>query len=766
MSFFRSSHNYIWNTSAVLGKGATGAVYAGLHKSTGESVAVKSFNHLSHMRPYEVQKREFEVLKQVNHENIVRLLAIEEEVESQHKVLIMELCTGGSLFNILDDPINTYGLEETEYLLVMKHLAAGMKHLRDMKIMHRDLKPGNIMKFTAEDGSSIYKLTDFGAARVLEDDQQFMSLYGTEEYLHPDMYERAVLRKQAGKTFKANFDLWSIGVTLFHIATGSLPFKPYGGRKNKETMYKITTEKASGIIMGIQHSENGEIEWSKNLPKTCLLSPACQSLVTKLLAGLMECQPAKMWSFERFFETVTFILSHKVYHVFHVSSMRDIVFYVPPNESVHDLKIRLKATLGVQQESQLLLYNNNQVINLQEIQTTVNKPIILLNSDPTKIRASPIKSASAPKFPDLRVAITNTDQDAQLAKHSTSMAFSVQRIITKSVLYYDLARVTPNQVISFIQGNVTLLLEKHQACGHLYNSLKTQHQSLLSTAAKLRSLKNRLKFNEKNNESAELTSKTNELFSDLTDYWTGLSRKMTCMSDKVHELNDKWATETLAVADNAMASALTRAKNYCQKIKDSWQFLHKDKTNRILSMNEEQLHQLEKIKIENNCKKLSNLLCNTCYRCLDDVTDRLEDWYTSAQVAIVQSDCLFKELAIFMNDCDQFQQSLNSMKEIESKEWFVLLDAPLDPFLQENHMNGTSEPHASSIERPSPKVDHVPDDVSSLFLSCIESAHTLPSHLLTEILKLREAHTRLWTALEENNAVISEFETMSLDKKS
>ncbi len=58
-----------------------------------------------------------------------------------------------------------------------------MKHLRDMNIIHRDLKPGNIMKFVSEDGTSIYKLTDFGAARELEDDQQFMSLYGTEEYL-------------------------------------------------------------------------------------------------------------------------------------------------------------------------------------------------------------------------------------------------------------------------------------------------------------------------------------------------------------------------------------------------------------------------------------------------------------------------------------------------------------------------------------------------------------------------------------------------------
>jgi len=61
--------------------------------------------------------------------------------------------------------------------------AAGMKHLRDNNIIHRDLKPGNIMKFIGEDGVSTYKLTDFGAARVLEDDQPFMSLYGTEEYL-------------------------------------------------------------------------------------------------------------------------------------------------------------------------------------------------------------------------------------------------------------------------------------------------------------------------------------------------------------------------------------------------------------------------------------------------------------------------------------------------------------------------------------------------------------------------------------------------------
>lgn len=58
-----------------------------------------------------------------------------------------------------------------------------MNHLRENGIVHRDIKPGNIMRVIGEDGQSVYKLTDFGAARELEDDEQFVSLYGTEEYL-------------------------------------------------------------------------------------------------------------------------------------------------------------------------------------------------------------------------------------------------------------------------------------------------------------------------------------------------------------------------------------------------------------------------------------------------------------------------------------------------------------------------------------------------------------------------------------------------------
>ena len=80
----------------------------------------------------------------------------------------MHALSGGSLFNLLDDPENNFGLAEDEWLLVLSHLSAGMNHLRDNNLVHRDLKPGNIMKFIKDDGTIVYKLTDFGAARELQ----------------------------------------------------------------------------------------------------------------------------------------------------------------------------------------------------------------------------------------------------------------------------------------------------------------------------------------------------------------------------------------------------------------------------------------------------------------------------------------------------------------------------------------------------------------------------------------------------------------------
>ncbi|XP_076350570.1 inhibitor of nuclear factor kappa-B kinase subunit epsilon-like isoform X3 [Tachypleus tridentatus] len=335
-----------------------------------------------------------------------------ELVESHSKILVMELCTGGSLFNILDDPANSYGLEEEDFLLVLNHATAGMKHLRDNNIIHRDLKPGNIMKFIAEDGRSIYKLTDFGAARELDDDQQFMSLYGTEEYLHPDMYERAVLRKPAGKSFRATVDLWSIGVTLYHVATGSLPFRPYGGRKNKETMYYITSEKASGVISGAQHSENGPIEWNRDLPKSCLLS--------------------------QFFSEVTKILSKKVFHIFYVNEGKEFSVYMDGNK-------RLEKHVDI--DVQLSEYP----------QTTSRNPLRLLHRDITEVTAQTGLGQLTARFPTFPTASVNLEHDASLAKICCSVAQAVQRLVERSDRCYTFLTKFPNILTTLISEEAKLL---------------------------------------------------------------------------------------------------------------------------------------------------------------------------------------------------------------------------------------------------------------------------------------------------------------------
>uniref|UniRef100_A0A8C4LHL2 Serine/threonine-protein kinase TBK1 n=1 Tax=Equus asinus asinus TaxID=83772 RepID=A0A8C4LHL2_EQUAS len=325
----QSTSNHLWLLSDILGQGATANVFRGRHKKTGDLFAIKVFNNISFLRPVDVQMREFEVLKKLNHKNIVKLFAIEEETTTRHKVLVMEFCPCGSLYTVLEEPSNAYGLPESEFLIVLRDVVGGMNHLRENGIVHRDIKPGNIMRVIGEDGQSVYKLTDFGAARELEDDEQFVSLYGTEEYLHPDMYERAVLRKDHQKKYGATVDLWSIGVTFYHAATGSLPFRPFEGpRRNKEVMYKILTGKPSGAISGVQKAENGPIDWSGDMPVSCSLSRGLQVLLTPVLANILEADQEKCWGFDQFFAETSDILHRMIIHVFSLQQMTAHKIYI------------------------------------------------------------------------------------------------------------------------------------------------------------------------------------------------------------------------------------------------------------------------------------------------------------------------------------------------------------------------------------------------------------------------------------------------------
>lgn len=666
MSFLRGSANYVWCTTSVLGKGATGAVFQGVNKNNGEPVAVKTFNQLSHMRPHEVQVREFEVLKKVKHENIVKLLAIEEEQEGRGKVIVMELCTGGSLFNILDDPENTYGLLESEFLLVLEHLSAGMKHLRDNNLVHRDLKPGNIMKFIKDDGSTVYKLTDFGAARELEEDQQFMSLYGTEEYLHPDMYERAVLRKPVGKTFGATVDLWSIGVTLYHVATGNLPFRPFGGRRNKETMYYITTKKASGVICGTQTSENGPIDWGRDLPTNCQLSTGLKKLVTPLLAGLLEVDSQRIWTFEKFFSEVTGILSRKVIHVFHINRAQSLKIYLHPDATYEEFQCLVLEQTDVSPNNQILLHKDN--ILLSEIedstpgkgypQTEDDEPIMLFSKENNNVTLMP--EPEMPKFPTFSNLIS-VESDASLAKSACSVGHVCKRRIEKLSRCSRLIHLCVNNFTSLVCKDLQKVSSKSDKLCEIARCVdKLTEATVRGEDAVLKLAK-------------QLGCSVTSLYS--SDWRAELKNlRQNEMDTAIQQLHQRYVVEralqvewSSSIRDMHCPSKLrapARARTLLDRLRDSWQHLVRDRATRSLTYNDEQFHVLEKIKVGETGRRVRALLETECQPAVAQLADSLADWYKMAQTVYLQAQILDKDTDDYENRLDIFVSRLSNSDSV------------------------------------------------------------------------------------------------------
>ncbi|XP_038054121.1 serine/threonine-protein kinase TBK1-like [Patiria miniata] len=625
----RSTQSYIYYTDDKKGEGATGNVFGGREKKSGERVAVKVFNNESYRRPGSVQHREFDVLLKLKHPNIVKLLAIEEDSSSHDRVIIMELCEGGSLFNVLDKPENSFGLAETEFKILLRDVSQGMKHLQDKGIVHRDLKPGNIMCCYEPDGCSVYKLADFGAARELAEGENFVSIYGTEEYLHPDVYERAVLRKPLVRPFTASVDLWSIGVTLYHAATGVLPFRPYGGRRNRSTMHQMTTLKASGIISGVQRkSENAPIDWSRELPKTTQLSQGLRFHVEEMLAGLLESDVTRIWSFKTFFDTCQAIVNMTVLDVFYTVTSQLLKIYIDPTHSFAEFQESIAIQTSLQSVHQVYIFEDAVFYPESNVpcrdfpETTPANPIFLFKST-FGGSVSPVAPV-IPTVPDVpsRYSLST---DAPATKRSIAALFCLKRKQELLLLIQILLNAAVKAFTHVIKDEV-----KHLQ--YYLNKLETQNKTLPSELESMRSrVQSILTFwgaihqNIASAKKTELAKKINAfvIVGDEVALQIGNTRQLSLRLEQeapklrsLHRqivdqdvLTKEWNKQLQCHPrdkcvdrfDVMLLAQLEIYSNFCRDSKET-----------SLTFNAEQIHKMEKIRFNDMLHKMISLVHDHC----------------------------------------------------------------------------------------------------------------------------------------------------------
>ncbi|KAH9834861.1 kinase-like protein [Rhodofomes roseus] len=295
-----------------LGKGSFATVYRGYHEQTHRPVAIKTVSRAG-LSPklFDNLQGEIEILKALSHRHITRLLDI---VRADRNIyLIIEFCAGGDLSNYIKKrgrvegleyipspgAAPTYyphprtgGLDEIVVRSFLRQLARALKFLRQRNLIHRDIKPQNLLLNPASPddlarghpfGVPILKVADFGFARSLPQAMMAETLCGSPLYMAPE-----ILRYEK---YDAKADLWSVGAVLYEMAVGKPPFR---ASNHIELLKKIDMSK------GIKFPDEDPQAQSRTQAAGEELKPV-PSDVKKLIRNLLKRVPAERCSFEDFF---------------------------------------------------------------------------------------------------------------------------------------------------------------------------------------------------------------------------------------------------------------------------------------------------------------------------------------------------------------------------------------------------------------------------------------------------------------------------------
>eukprot|EP00961_Rhodomonas_salina_P224635 3036943-Rhodomonas_salina.2 len=200
-----------------LGSGAFAVVRHATSRQNKKSFAAKFISKVSSNFRIESMQREICILKKLDHAHIMRLYAVYDE--TTRTTLLLELVLGSNLMDRILKTNMLFSEKKAERLAT--DIMGALRYLHSMNIAHRDLKPENLMYGSDDPNSSQYdriKICDLGLARQYENSEMLQSACGTPGYMAPELLEQ--------RPYRCKVDIWAIGVTLYQLLCGFLPF-PY-----------------------------------------------------------------------------------------------------------------------------------------------------------------------------------------------------------------------------------------------------------------------------------------------------------------------------------------------------------------------------------------------------------------------------------------------------------------------------------------------------------------------------------------------------------
>jgi len=223
-----------------LGEGGMGAVYLGEHVKMGRKSAIKVMAAAMAQDPDAISRfnREAGNAAKISHPNVCQVYDFGETPDGLI-YLVMEFIEGQSLKDLIE---KEGALPPPRAASILKQAADALQAAHDLNIVHRDIKPDNIMVVQGRDGADIVKVVDFGIARAVGGDEPGQKVtktglvVGTPEYMSPEQL--------SGDKLDGRSDIYSLALVLYRMLTGTLPFEADSAQ---EVMIKRLTDEPTPL---------------------------------------------------------------------------------------------------------------------------------------------------------------------------------------------------------------------------------------------------------------------------------------------------------------------------------------------------------------------------------------------------------------------------------------------------------------------------------------------------------------------------------------